>query len=405
METLSRRGFMKQTAGLAASTVITRPLLSFESSEAATQTTQLNAKGFFAVGQRNGRWWLITPEGQPFFSIGLNHIDSATLRYRENARLWWDKYANSMEKWLKQVRSDLLEWGFNTVGWVQEVVTRNDQNHRHSRNFTFEEYQWLNMPYCHMLPFVDFHQWEIETRNPDIKSKGFEEWCDYVARADCSRFAEDPKLIGYFYSDCPTWVHIRKLNAWKGPLFDPGRLNSQAGRNELLQLASRYYRVTHDAIRRYDKNHLILGDRYEARASLPDEVIRAAMPYVDVLSFQCFGGAQIVNDKLGYWAKLSGKPVLLADSAVRTKPSSSEGSLYLNQHQDPDAYGDIMRVLQHITGCVGFHLCGAYICNRVRRGGIRDERDRIDTEAVKGIARINEEMVRWVSESAQDKPR
>ena len=405
METLSRRGFMKQTAGLAASTVITRPLLYFESSEAATQTTQLNAKGFFTVGQRNGRWWLITPEGQPFFSIGLNHIDSATLRYRENARLWWDKYANSMEKWLKQVRSDLLEWGFNTVGWVQEVVTRNDQNHRHSRNFTFEEYQWLNMPYCHMLPFVNFHQWEIETRNPDINSRGFEEWCDYVARADCSRFAEDPRLIGYFYSDCPTWVHIRKLNAWKGPLFDPGRLNSQAGRKELLQLSRRYYRITHDAIRRYDKNHMILGDRYEARAHLPDEVIRAAMPYVDVLSFQCFGGAQIVNDKLGYWAKFSGKPVLLADSAVRTKPRSSTGSLHPNQHQNPEAYGNVMRVLQHIPECVGFHLCGAYICNRVRGAGLRDEQDQIDTEAVKGIARINEEMARWVNESVQEKPR
>lgn len=129
------------------------------------------------------------------------------------------------------------------------------------------------------------------------------------------------------------------------------------------------------------------------------------MPYVDVLSFQCFGGAQIVNDKLDYWAKLSGKPVLLADSAVRTKPSSSEGSLYPNQHQDPEAYGDVMRVLQHIPGCVGFHLCGAYICNRVRRGGLRDEQDRIDIEAVKGIARINEEMARWVSELAQEKPR
>jgi len=402
METLSRRGFMKQTAELAASTVIARPLLSFESPKATAQTTQVNTKGFFTVGQREGRWWFITPEGRPFFSIGLNHIDSAALRYRENAHIWWDKYANSMEKWLEQVRRDLLEWGFNTVGWVQEVVTRNDQNHRHSRNFTFEEYQWLNMPYCHMLPFVDFHQWEIETRNPDINSRGFEEWCDYVARADCSRFAEDPKLIGYFYSDCPTWVHIRELNAWKGPLFDPWRLNSQAGRKELLQLSSRYYRITHDAIRRYDKNHLILGDLYEARAPLPDEVIRAAMPYVDVLSFQCFSGAQIVNDKLGYWADFSNKPVLLADSAARTKPRSSGGSLHPNQHQNPKAYGDVMRMLQRIPECVGFHLCGAYVCNRVRRYGLRDEQDRIDAEAVKAIARINDEMAPWVSEQARE---
>ncbi|MCP4614528.1 MAG: agarase [Planctomycetes bacterium] len=371
--------------------------MSFESSEAAAQTTKVNVRGFFTVGQRNGRWWFITPEGRPFFSIGLNHIDSATLRYKENAHLWRDKYGNSMEKWLKRVRSDLLEWSFNTVGWVQEVVTRDDKNHRHSRNFTFEEYRWLNMPYCHMLPFVDFHQWENETKHPDISGKGFEDWCDYVARAECGRLADDPKLIGYFYSDCPTWVHIRKPNTWKGPLFDPEKLKSQAGRKELLQLASRYYKVTHDAIRRYDKNHLILGDRYEARAALPDEVVRAAMPYVDVLSFQCFGGAQIVNEKLGYWAKFSGRPILLADSAVRLKSSSSEG-VRKEHHQDPQAYEEVMRVLQKIPECVGFHLCGAYICNRVRRYGLRDEQDRIDTVSVQGITRTNEKMTRWMNE-------
>ena len=400
MEILSRRRFIKQTAELAGLTVIARPLLSFESSEAAAQTMHVKARGFFTVGQHNGRWWFITPEDRPFFSIGLNHIDSATLRYKENAHLWRDKYANSMEKWLKQVRSDLLKWKFNTVGWVQEVVTRDDQNHRHSRNFTFEEYQWLNMPYCHMLPFVDFHQWENETRHPDIGGKGFEYWCDYVARAECGRLADDPKLIGYFYSDCPTWVHVREPNAWKGPLFDPEKLKSQAGRKELLQLASRYYKVTHDAIRRYDKNHLILGDRYEARALLPDEVVRAAMPYVDVLSFQCFGGAQIVNEKLGYWAKFSGRPILLADSAVRIKSSSSEG-VRKPHHQNPQAYEETMRALRQIPECVGFHLCGAYICNRVRRYGLRDEQDQIDTESVKGITRINEEMARWMNECAQ----
>jgi hypothetical protein len=401
---LSRRNFIKQTAGLASTTLVLEQSHLFKNTTVAGQTMQnVNTEKFFTVGQRNGRWWFITPKGKPFFSIGLNHIDSATLRYKENAHLWRNKYANSMEKWLKQVVNDLLEWSFNTVGWVQEVVTRDDRNHRHSRNFTFEEYQWLNIPYCHMLPFVDFHQWENETKHPDIHSKGFEDWCDYVARAHCGRFADDPKLIGYFYSDCPTWVHIRKPNTWKGPLFDPVRLKSRTGRKELFQLASRYYKVTHDAIRRYDKNHLILGDRYEARAPLPDEVVKAAMPYVDVLSFQCFGGAKIVNEKLGYWAKFSGRPVLLADSAVTTKPHTTDTASKGNRHQNPQAYGDIMRVLRNTPECVGFHLCGAYLRNRVRRYGLRDEQNQIDVEPVNRITLVNRKMSQWVHESTRDK--
>jgi hypothetical protein len=230
--------------------------------------------GFFKIRRFGKRWLLATPDGEPFFSIGLNHIDPATLRYAENIAIWRGKYGGSMKRWLTEaVRPDLQSWGFNSIGWVQEVVTRTPTNHRHSRNFTYAEYQWLDMPYCHMLPFADFHQWETETRHPDLWSSDFEQWCDYVARAHCAQFVDDPKLIGYFYIDCPTWVHTRLDGRWKGPLFDPAKLASETGKRELFELASRYYQVTHDAIRRYDKNHLIFGDRYEGRAALPEEVV------------------------------------------------------------------------------------------------------------------------------------
>ena len=124
---------------------------------------------FFTVDQKNGHWWFITPEGEPMFSIGMNHIDSATLRYAESDGVFRLKYNNSEQDWIQQaVTPDLKSWGFNCIGWVQEVVTRGPTNHRHSRSFTYEEYQWANMPYCHLLPFTETHQWERETRHPDV---------------------------------------------------------------------------------------------------------------------------------------------------------------------------------------------------------------------------------------------
>ena len=246
-------------------------------------------QGFFTVAQRGGRWWLLTPEGKPFFSLGLNHIDSSPLRYAETGDLWQKKYGNSTKRWLEEaVRRDLLDWGFNSVGWTQEVVIRGETIHRHSPSFTLEEYQWLGLPYCHLLPFAETHQWDNEVRLPDFFSRDFEDWCDYVARSQCSRFADDSKLIGYFYTDCPVWVHTSRWNKWKGPLFDPQKLETDAGRAELRKLATRYYQVTHTAIRRYDPHHLILGDRYEANAPLPIEVVESALPFVDVLCFQDF---------------------------------------------------------------------------------------------------------------------
>ena len=359
------------------------------------ETTQPDPSGFFTVDRRDGRWWLVTPLADRFFSLGINHIDSATLRYPENLDIWREKYDNSTKRWLTEsVRRDLMDWGFNSVGWVQEVVTRGMSNHRHSRNFTYEEYQWLDLPYCHMLPFADFHQWEAETRHPDLYGQDLADWCDYVARAECARLADDAKLIGYFYVDCPTWLHVRQVeNGWKGPLFDPARLDSEAGRQELFALATRWYQVTHDAIRRYDRHHLILGDRYEAKAPLPVEVWRAAAPYVDVLSFQHFDAPATVGRYLSAMGQASGKPVLLADHAI-VRP----GADGVRRH-DPGAYAEMLRALREIPECVGYHLCGAYLRNRVRRHGLRDEREQPDEMAIQGIRQANAETNAWAAAS------
>ena len=166
---------------------------------ADTKTTQVAPKGFFTLAQRQGRWWLVKPDGGPFFSLGLNHIDPASLRYPENIHLWRDKYGGSMGRWLREsVAPNLKAWGFNTVGWVQDTTVR---QWKHSRAFTHDEYRALDLPYCHMLPFTESHQWDKHTAHYDFRSADWKEWCDYVARSHCAELAADPQLVGYFYSD------------------------------------------------------------------------------------------------------------------------------------------------------------------------------------------------------------
>jgi hypothetical protein len=345
--------------------------------------------GYFRVGRRKGRWFLVTPEGRPFFSLALNHIDPSPLQRPDAPERWRDKFGGSMERWLREaVAVDLADWGFNSVGWVQEWVTT---AMRHSRSFSVEEYRCLGLPYCHRLPFAEFHQWDGWTRHPDLRSADFEDWCDHVARSDCGRMADDPKLIGYFLVDCPTWTHVRPANTWKGPLFDPEQLASPAGRRALRDLAGCYYRVAHEAIRRYDRNHLILGDRYEAAAPLADEVVEAALPYVDVLSFQDFKAPEQAAADLARFHARFQKPVLLADSCVaRTLPDGSK------QHE-PEGYRRLLEAVRGVDGCVGLHLCGAYLRNRRRRRGLRDEDETPDLEAIAAIRQANRETARWVA--------
>jgi hypothetical protein len=201
--------------------------------------------------------------------------------------------------------------------------------------------------------------------------------------------AEDPKLMGYFYVDCPVWVHSG-LAKWRGPLFDPKKLESQAGREDLSALASRYYRVTHDAIRRYDRNHLILGDRYEARAALPDEVLLAAKPYVDVMSFQFFAGEEEVTRGLKRFHEVTGQPVLLADAAV-------PGRARLSPQELGPRYAAMLAALRGLECCVGWHVCGAYAANRARRYGFLDENERGNADFLSAVRQANRETAEWVA--------
>lgn len=349
---------------------------------------------YFTITKVNGRFFLKDPNGNLFFSIGINHVDSSPLRYIENMDIWQGKYENSMEAWLKKdVHVNLNNWGFNTIGWNQEVVTINPRNHRHSRSFTPEEYKWLDMPYCHMLHFADFHQWEAETINPDFFSVDFSDWCDFVARDEVARLANDPNLIGYFYMDCPTWVHTTKYTQWKGPLFDPEKLKTESGRKDLFKMASQYYKVTHDAIRRYDKNHLIFGDRYEARKLLAKEVIMAAAPYIDVLSFQHFAKPLQINTNLNYWHDLTGLPTILADSSHQTKDPVTGYMMH-----KLDGYPNTYKTLKENNSCIGYHLCGAYLENRARKRGLLREDETPHAKVVEMMTSVNSDMKEWVSE-------
>jgi len=376
---MNRRELLKRGAPVGAGLAIAS-LPGWAGEEIAT--TQTDPEGFFSLGKRKGHWWLTTPEGKPFFTLGLNHIDPASLRYPENIDIWREKYGGSTVRWIEEsVVPNLKSWGFNTVGWVQEVTVR---QWRHSRPFTNDEYRALGMPYCHLLPFMESHQWEKHTVHFDFRSEDWKEWCDYVARSHCAELADDPNLIGYFYSDCPCWIHDRPHNEWRGPMFDPERLETEAGRRELTELATLYYRTTHDAIRRYDPQHLLLGDRYEANAPIAMEVIEAAKPFVDVLSFQDFRDPVTHLDE---WHRKTGMPVLLADAAGVNWQGTS-----FYKANDGHWYAETLASLFENPGCIGFHLCGAYQRNKARRRGLLDEREQPDSENVELMREANERI-------------
>ena len=88
----NRRRFLKST--LATALAAWSRNRAYAASNA--RTTQPEPDGFFTLGRRADHWWLITPYGKPFFTMGLNHIDPATLRYPENISIWREPVSHPM---------------------------------------------------------------------------------------------------------------------------------------------------------------------------------------------------------------------------------------------------------------------------------------------------------------------
>lgn len=55
---------------------------------------------FFHLKKIDNRWWFLKPNGKKFWSIGINHFDSTTLRYEESGKVWEENYAFYISKTL-----------------------------------------------------------------------------------------------------------------------------------------------------------------------------------------------------------------------------------------------------------------------------------------------------------------
>ncbi len=95
------------------------------------------------------------------------------MKSSNNIHIWKEKYNSNPIKWIRDsVVPDLTNWGFNTIGWTQEVVTMHQSIQCQSLSWMREHYEAANMTYCHLLPYANVHQRDVESLRPDIFSKG-----------------------------------------------------------------------------------------------------------------------------------------------------------------------------------------------------------------------------------------
>lgn len=320
--------------------------------------TELKGKptGFFHIERIQGRSWLITPDGNAFFSKGVCHISCE----RENKSAPPEPQDKS--SWAKSVATQLRQWNFNTVGaWSDPEMFA------------------AGMPYTVILDLAAASAPDLWLNGgvTDVFSKEFRDGVSRQAKTLCQRHAKDPMLVGYFTDNEMRWgadwrskdsvletfasMPPGSAGQRKAAEFLRGRAAasiSEHDKDEFTQLvAAEYARVSAEAIRRYDKHHLILGCRFAGYAS--EAVLKGVGPHFDVISYNTYNH-QAPLDKIREITTITGKPTMITEFSFKAMdsglPNARGGGKPVATQQDRATMFDaFVRGLASLPDCLGFH--------------------------------------------------
>ena len=273
----------------------------------------------FRVWQEGGRWWLVTPDGGAFLSLGVNNVNpegdvergTGAQPYRGRVL---EKYG-AVEPWTAATRDRLRQWGLNTLGNWSGAHLRGE------------------MPYTVELS-VSPGGWGRDTV-PDFFDP---QVCERIRQraAAVDAYVNDPWLVGYFLDNELPWAYdYRRFpslfpgymampagapgkqrlvaffkerygtvdafgRVWRAHLADwpdlanlngltaLDRVRAEADREAfVLEAAGQYFKAAAEGIRSKDKDHLILGCRF-VWALVPKPVVQACGEYCDVVSLNYY---------------------------------------------------------------------------------------------------------------------
>jgi len=336
----------------------------------------LNKTGFFHVERPKDKWWLVDPEGNAFFHLGICGFapsdDYTYVKGRESIYEWLPKadgefatafrpgdgdahfsyyLANTIRKFgepydferhASRTIERLRKWGFNSVGAFSPSPAA--------------AYTKASFPYVAHLPI---NAWEGVPRipgahevwdpfDPAVKAKITEN----LARELPGR-ANDPLLIGWFIVNEPRFdelprvipaldgTHACKVQfvealrakyktiegfqaAWNSDIesFDALRntslaVNTEAAKADVrafVELFLETYFTQIEAIyRQYDPNHLLIGCRLQPITIEDEALCRIMGQHLDVISYNYYTFG-VDREALRRYHKWSGaKPMILSE--------------------------------------------------------------------------------------------
>ena len=133
------------------------------------------------------------------------------------------------------------------------------------------------------------YPWVQDLRELTADAAGKQEWIRILKQNHASA-AEAAQV--YAVKDATSWEDLAKLTSWPIEPNDVARVKKDAD-DMLTSLAENWYGLHKELIRKYDPNHLLLGDKHDVGYDtsvdmIPDGVLDAIGKHCDVLTIQYY---------------------------------------------------------------------------------------------------------------------
>jgi len=377
---------------------------------------QLKATGWFRTQKLNGKWWLVTPLGHLFWSVGIDCVRAScpntpggdgnlnlfswlpAANSPLGAYSWWwgaDFYQMNLYRtygkdwetfWRSLTGNRLTAWGFNTFGaWSGDKVCAE-----------------LGKPFT--VDLGDGNADKISGGLSDFFSSVWSAAAEANIRKGTQAWSKNPLCLGYFVGNEMEWTGptrlpvealllpgtrpikaafttilkskygtVEKLNAswgvvtpaWTGwsdfqakPVVLPAKHNVALERDLSLLLsayANQYYFTVNTLLKKYAPNQLYLGSRFSAVP--PDEVAIAAGNHCDVVTYNIYGKSEVLLSR-GKQIVQFDKPAMVGEFHFGALDRGMFGGGMVtveSQHERGLQYAKYVNTALAQPWCVGVH--------------------------------------------------
>lgn len=297
--------------------------------------------GFFHTEKIDGRWWLVTPEGNAFWGIGMSHPVTG---WTQGAVTFI--YDGNQEAWFRDTIKRMQDLGYNCV-WSGPYCPERARSGFIDKRLAEKVFKDASIPYGYPVALIK-HAVELKPgeKRPDVFSDEYAEFVRGEVEQHVIPNKDDPWIMGYYWGFGSfdrdwLWVNdhlvrkgspgrerlmsvledrykgdIKVLNKVYGTSFKSFRALKANGMIEypswvthvksgraktpdsqgaqeifddaaalLGEIVEKVHALGFNEVRKHDQNHMILGC-YVKEATYTKEIWRRIAPYIDVLAPQ-----------------------------------------------------------------------------------------------------------------------